>query len=92
MPDCAGRAGVRVGRLRDPEDGRGLGGRDEPQRAGRDRPRFVAAFYGALARGARVGDEDLALSKLIEVKRAAGRPKDFEAIAELEVLLEELQR
>jgi hypothetical protein len=34
----------------------------------------------------------LALSKLIEVKRAAGRPKDFEAIAELEVLLEESQR
>lgn len=31
----------------------------------------------------------LALPKLIEVKRAAGRPKDFEAIAELEVLLEE---
>jgi hypothetical protein len=30
--------------------------------------------------------------KLIEVKRAAGRPKDFEAIAELEVLLEESQR
>jgi len=29
------------------------------------------------------------LPKLIEVKRAAGRPKDFEAIAELEVLLEE---
>lgn len=34
----------------------------------------------------------LALPKLIEVKRAAGRPKDFEAIAELEVLLEESQR
>ena len=31
----------------------------------------------------------LDLPKLIEVKRAAGRPKDFEAIAELEVLLEE---
>ena len=31
----------------------------------------------------------LGLQKLIEVKRAAGRPKDFEAIAELEVLLEE---
>jgi len=29
------------------------------------------------------------LERLIEVKRAAGRPKDFEAIAELEVLLEE---
>lgn len=27
--------------------------------------------------------------KLIELKRAAGRPKDFEAIAELEALLEE---
>ena len=30
----------------------------------------------------------LGLRKLIEVKRAAGRPKDFEAIAELEALLE----
>lgn len=28
------------------------------------------------------------LAKLIELKRAAGRPKDFEAIAELELLLE----
>ncbi len=32
----------------------------------------------------------LGLRKLIEVKRAAGRPKDFEAIAELEVILEEI--
>jgi predicted nucleotidyltransferase len=31
------------------------------------------------------------LEKLIELKRAAGRPKDFEAIAELEALLEEMQ-
>lgn len=31
----------------------------------------------------------LDLSTLIPVKRAAGRPKDFEAIAELEALLEE---
>jgi predicted nucleotidyltransferase len=31
----------------------------------------------------------LDLPKLIEVKRAAGRPKDFEAIAELEILLDE---
>jgi hypothetical protein len=31
----------------------------------------------------------LKLKKLIEVKRAAGQPKDFEAIAELEVLSEE---
>jgi predicted nucleotidyltransferase len=30
----------------------------------------------------------LGLRKLIEVKRAAGRPKDLEAIAELERLLE----
>jgi predicted nucleotidyltransferase len=29
------------------------------------------------------------LTKLIELKRAAGRPKDFEAIAELELLLAE---
>ncbi len=33
----------------------------------------------------------LGLEKLIHIKRAAGRPKDFEAIAELEVLLEERQ-
>lgn len=31
----------------------------------------------------------LKLDKLIEVKRAAGRPKDYEAIAELEALREE---
>lgn len=31
----------------------------------------------------------LGLRRLIEVKRAAGRPKDLEAIAELEVILEE---
>ncbi|MCL5056222.1 MAG: hypothetical protein M1169_09820 [Firmicutes bacterium] len=31
----------------------------------------------------------LGLKKLIEVKRAAGRPKDFDAIAELETLWEE---
>ncbi len=30
------------------------------------------------------------LPKLIELKRAAGRPKDFEAIAELEALAEDL--
>lgn len=32
----------------------------------------------------------LGLEKLIRVKRAAGRPKDFEAIAELEAILEEM--
>jgi len=31
----------------------------------------------------------LGLQRLIDVKRAAGRPKDFEALAELEALLEE---
>jgi predicted nucleotidyltransferase len=31
----------------------------------------------------------LDLDKLIEVKRAAGRPKDLEAIAELEVIRDE---
>lgn len=30
----------------------------------------------------------VSLSKLIELKRAAGRPKDFEAVAELELLLQ----
>lgn len=34
----------------------------------------------------------LDLETLIRVKRAAGRPKDFEAIAELEAILEERQR
>jgi hypothetical protein len=34
----------------------------------------------------------LGLEKLIEVKRAAGRPKDFEAIAQLEALVEERRR
>ena len=34
----------------------------------------------------------LGLERLIEVKRAAGRPKDFEAIAELEAILEERKR
>ena len=34
----------------------------------------------------------LTLDKLIEVKRAAGRPKDFEAIAELEAIREQRAR
>jgi predicted nucleotidyltransferase len=34
----------------------------------------------------------ITLEQLIHVKRAAGRPKDLEAIAELEALLEERQR
>jgi predicted nucleotidyltransferase len=34
----------------------------------------------------------LGLRRLIEVKRAAGRRKDFEAIAELQVILEEQSR
>jgi len=34
----------------------------------------------------------LSLDKLIEVKRATGRPKDFEAIAELEAIREQRQR
>jgi hypothetical protein len=34
----------------------------------------------------------LNLEPLIHVKRAAGRPKDLEAIAELQALLEERQR
>lgn len=32
------------------------------------------------------------LEKLIELKRAAGRPKDFEAIAELQAILEERRK
>jgi hypothetical protein len=34
----------------------------------------------------------LGLERLIEVKRAAGRPKDLEAIAELQTILEERNR
>lgn len=34
----------------------------------------------------------LGLKRLIEVKRTAARPKDFEAIAELQVILEEQER
>lgn len=34
----------------------------------------------------------LGLERLIQVKRAAGRPRDFEAIAELEAILEERTR
>jgi hypothetical protein len=34
----------------------------------------------------------LALDQLIAVKRAAGRPKDLEALAELEAIREECQR
>ena len=41
-----------------------------------------------------IGSECLCLGieYLIKVKRAAGRPKDFEAIAELEAILEERQQ
>jgi hypothetical protein len=34
----------------------------------------------------------LGLERLIYVKRAVGRPKDFEAVAELEALLEERKK
>jgi hypothetical protein len=34
----------------------------------------------------------VALERLIRLKRAAGRPKDLEAIAELELLLTERER
>jgi len=34
----------------------------------------------------------LGLARLIRVKRAAGRPKDLEAIAELEAILEEREK
>jgi predicted nucleotidyltransferase len=34
----------------------------------------------------------LGLERLIHVKRAAGRPKDFDAIAELEAILEEQEK
>ncbi|HJU06090.1 MAG TPA: hypothetical protein VJ692_13145 [Nitrospiraceae bacterium] len=34
----------------------------------------------------------LGLKRLIEVKRAAGRPRDLDAVAELEALLEEREK
>jgi len=34
----------------------------------------------------------ITLERLIQLKRAAGRPKDLEAIAELQVLLEEKRK
>jgi hypothetical protein len=34
----------------------------------------------------------IGLEKLIQVKRAAGRPQDFEVIAELEAILEEREK
>src|SRR5690606_10454644 len=46
---------------------------------------FVIELFGITCRC-------LELDKLIEVKRAAGRPKDFEAIAELEAIREERDR
>ena len=39
-----------------------------------------------------VRSPSLGLEKLIDVKRAAGRPKDLEAIAELELLRERSRR
>jgi len=43
------------------------------------------ALFRALSEGG-VECRCLTLERLIEVKRAAGRPKDFEAIAELEAI------
>lgn len=43
----------------------------------------------------RIGDTEIdvvTLPQLIRLKRAAGRPKDLEALAELEILLEERRR
>ena len=40
----------------------------------------------------RPGRRCLDLQKLIDVKRAAGRPKDFEAIGELELLRDKRRR
>ncbi|MGQ9589775.1 MAG: hypothetical protein ACUVYA_05725 [Planctomycetota bacterium] len=39
-----------------------------------------------------VGLRVVSLEKLIQLKRAAGRPRDLEAVAELEALLEERRR
>lgn len=48
--------------------------------------------YSALIRLYGVECLCLGLERLIQVKRAAGRPKYFEAIAELEAILEERRR
>jgi predicted nucleotidyltransferase len=46
---------------------------------------FVAETYGVPIR-------IVTLERLIQLKRAAGRPKDFEVVAELQVLLEEQRK
>lgn len=48
-------------------------------------PRLALILVGPPRTPVRVID----LDKLIELKRAVGRPKDFEALAELEAILEE---
>lgn len=45
--------------------------------------------FSTLVRAFGVDCRCLNLDRLIEVKRAAGRPKDLEAIAELEAIREE---
>jgi hypothetical protein len=50
---------------------------------------FVAGLRALSAAGVRFIVVGGAAATLIAVKRAAGRPKDFEAIAELEAILEE---
>ena len=53
--------------------------------------KFAAEMREA-GRSARTGDPHWGLDRLIQLKRAAGRPKDLEAIAELQVLLEERRK
>jgi predicted nucleotidyltransferase len=53
---------------------------------GGDYDQLVAATVGIRVFG--IECRCLTLDKLIDVKRAAGRPKDFEAIAELEAIRE----
>jgi|GEM_PF-2238220 len=40
----------------------------------------------------KAADVEFTLEKRIHLKRAAGRPEDFESVAELEILLEERAR
>ncbi|HEU4383242.1 MAG TPA: hypothetical protein VFR85_07015 [Anaeromyxobacteraceae bacterium] len=57
---------------------------------GRDYPDLLPHSFEVTVFG--VACRILGLEKLIEVKRAAGRPKDYEAVAELEAILERERR
>ena len=65
--------GVRVGRRRAAEGGRGLGGGDEPQRAGRDRAAIRRGVLHRARRRRRVGDAMLAGQRALNDDSFRGR-------------------